>query len=209
MSIERHPDVSTLLTCAAGSQPEALCAVVASHISICSRCFKDLRAMEGIGQALFDDLTADVLRARIPTPPIDEPPPGAVDQLRTAEYNTEIPRTLRHILGSNFNDLPWQEVAPGIEQHIIPLSPGAKGDLRVLKLADGAQIPEHGHCGEELSLVLLGSCRDAGGDYTIGDFIDLDDETRHEVIVDDNIGCILIVASETEPEFVKAWSPTT
>lgn len=206
MCIARHPDLSTLLTCAAGSQPEALCAVVASHISVCPKCFKELREMERVGEVLFDGITPEALRARTPTPPIDKPQPSEAEQLTGAGTSTEIPRTLRHVLGSRLDDLPWIQVAPRIEHHMLPLSSGAGGDLRALRLAPDGQIPEHGHRGEELSLVLHGSCHDDLGTYSVGDFMDLDDETRHSVVADAQSGCIIIIASEVKPEFAAGWA---
>ncbi|MEL6226292.1 MAG: cupin domain-containing protein [Pseudomonadota bacterium] len=161
--------------------------------------------MERVGEALFDGITPEALRARTPTPPIDEPQPSVGEQLTGTGTSAEIPRTLRHVLGSNLDDVPWIQVAPRIEQHILPLSSGAGGDLRVLRLAPGGQIPEHGHRGEELSLVLRGSCHDHIGTYSVGDFMDLDDETRHAVVADAESGCIVIIASEVEPEFASGW----
>jgi len=202
MSIERHPDVSTLLTCAAGSQPEALCAVVASHISICPGCFKTLREMQGVGEVLFDRLTPAFLSRPTPPLPTDEPQPNAVEQSSETQHASEVPRTLRPFLGDSLDALRWAVVGRGIEQHVIALSPGAKGDLRVLRLDRGASIPEHGHQGEEVSLVLRGACRDGHDTYFAGDFMDMDDEARHGLIADDETGCILIVGSEHPLEFL-------
>jgi putative transcriptional regulator len=202
MRIDRHPDVSTLLTCAAGSQPEALCAVVASHISVCPTCLKTLREMQGVGEVLFNSITPAFLRHPPPAMPANTPPLKVLEQPREAEHASEVPRTLRHVLGVSLDALSWSTVGRGIEQHVIALSPGAKGDLRVLRLDRGACIPEHGHQGEELSLVLRGACRDAEGTYLTGDFMDMDDDARHGLIADDQAGCILIVGSERPLEFL-------
>src|SRR3989337_2461423 len=63
MTIAHPPDVATLMSCAAGSEPEALAAVVASHISMCPRCAAEVQKLEQIGGALFDAIgTAPVVR---------------------------------------------------------------------------------------------------------------------------------------------------
>ena len=54
MTITHHPDISTLMCCAAGSQPEAFAAVVASHLALCPECRAEVRHMQEIGVALFD-----------------------------------------------------------------------------------------------------------------------------------------------------------
>ena len=205
MGIERHPDVVTLITCAAGSQPEALCAVVAAHICICPECLAELRKMELVGEALFSSLPPAVLDKHSPLQTVVEPAEVAVERLRAVDAGSEVPRTLRHVLGTELDAVPWVTVAPGIQQHVIPLSAGARGDLRVLMLAAGASISQHGHQGEELTLVLRGACQDAFGVYFAGDLMDLDDEAHHEVRADSKRGCILIVASEHQPKFAGTW----
>lgn len=207
MPIERHPDVSTLLTCAAGSQPEALCAVVASHISVCPACFKTLREMQAVGEVLFDHITPVFLKGPAPEPALEAQRADAAEAPGAAARASEIPRTLRHALGVSLDALQWSAVGRGIEQHVVPLSPSAKGDLRVLRLGRGACIPEHGHRGEELSMVLRGGCRDAGGAYFAGDFMDMDDERRHSLIADEAAGCILIVGSERPGDYLMARAP--
>lgn len=135
-----------------------------------------------------------------------QPAGTAVEQLRSVDSGSEIPRTLRHVLGTELDSISWITVASGIQQHVVPLSAGARGDLRALRLAAGATIPKHGHRGEELTLVLRRACRDAFGDYVAGDFMDLDDEAHHEVLADSKHGCILLVASEHQPQFARTWS---
>lgn len=56
MSIERHPALENLVSCSAGSMPEALAAVMASHISLCKRCRRELAIMETIGASLLDEV---------------------------------------------------------------------------------------------------------------------------------------------------------
>jgi putative transcriptional regulator len=193
------------MTCAAGSQPEALCAVVASHISICSKCQRKLRQMQTIGEALFEDLAPTPMERSAPAPSVDNVALPMTDSLPEIAGGGEVPPTLRHILGDNLDALPWVAVAPGIHQYKIDLSPEAGGDVRILRLAAGASILEHGHDGEELSLVLRGSCRDGHSTYAVGDFIDLDDETRHTLEAEASVGCIIIIGSEKTPEFAREW----
>jgi putative transcriptional regulator len=168
-------------------------------------CLAALREMELIGEALFDGLSPVVSGKNPPSRMVVEPAGGSAKQLRAGDASNDIPRTLRHVLGTKLDAVPWIAVAPGIQQHVVPLSAGARGDLRALKLAAGATIPQHGHRGEELTLVLRGGCRDAFGVYVVGDLMDLDDEAHHEVFAHSEQGCILIVASEHQPQFARTW----
>ena len=64
----------------------------------------------------------------------------------------------------------------------LPLT-GA-GKLRLLKVAPGHGIPEHGHGGAELTLVLRGSFHDETGRYARGDVADLDETVEHQPVAD-------------------------
>lgn len=161
--------------------------------------------MQMIGETLFEDLAPTPLVQGPPLPPESNMDLIAADDLHAVGRGSEVPPTLRHVLGTSLDALPWVPVAPGIHQHIIDLSSGAAGDLRLLRLAAGTIIPEHGHHGEELSLILRGSCRDEFGAYSVGDFVDLDDEARHTMQADTVVGCIIIIGSETMPEFAHGW----
>jgi putative transcriptional regulator len=182
MPIVRHPDVSTIMTCSAGSQPEALCAVVTSHLSMCPECMRELSLLEEIGVSLFECSA------------------GVDAQAWPAEG--DVPWPLIAVLGHDLDAIEWTEIQPGIATHSIELSEHAKGDLRLLRLDPGKRLPSHGHHGEELSLVLRGSYSDESGSFGVGDMSDLDDDTRHSVLAGPE-GCIILIASEKKPEFLS------
>ena len=161
--------------------------------------------MHEIGVVLFDTITPVVMSAPAPLPPKDLVS-NRMTQPRPVSLDSEIPSTLHAVLGKSLNSLPWKSVSPGVEHYVVPLSPAAQGDLRLIKLAPGATIPEHGHTGEELSMVLRGSYRDALGTYAVGDLLEADDEARHELIASETVGCILLVASERTPQFAMQWA---
>ena len=103
MAISSHPDISTLMTCSAGSTPEALCAVVTSHLSMCSKCWDELRSMETIGVALFDELEPIKIDTTPPervTTATEDAPAGGV----SASIDGDVPNPLVEVIGSNFGD---------------------------------------------------------------------------------------------------------
>jgi putative transcriptional regulator len=113
--------------------------------------------------------------------------------------NDKLPAPIARKYGLTLDTIPWQRLAPGIWQHRLRLSPGIRGDLRLYKLAPGARLPEHGHGGCELTLVLDGAVIDKTGRYRIGDLQELDDEIEHQPVADQELGCICLVASEGAP----------
>jgi len=203
MTITRHPDISTLMTCAAGSQPEVLCAVVASHLAMCPECMGELKRLEKIGVALFEGLPPTLMPAGLKSDVdrfVDHANAGDVAGRVLARG--DVPAPLVAVLGESLDKLDWAPLSAGVWHYQVPLTPGAKGDLRLLKLSPGAAVPEHTHQGEELSVVLCGSYSDRFGTFHRGDFADLDDQATHDLIADGNKGCVLLVGSEHQPEFV-------
>jgi putative transcriptional regulator len=201
MAITHHPHIATLMSCSAGSEPEALAAVVASHIAMCPRCAAEIGRLQQIGVALFDALApaavaceAPVIAARASEAETDArpaPPPCTGD----------VPPHLAPIVGTSLDRVPWKRLGLGIWHYPIPLSKGASGDLRLIKVAPGIELPEHGHRGEELTLLLRGSYHDEVGTFRTGDVADLDDETEHRPVADATTGCICLIASEKKARF--------
>lgn len=196
--ITHHPDVATLMCCSAGSQPEACAAVIASHLAMCPQCRAEVARMQKIGVALFDALEPERLAA---------PPP--VVKMRAAEADApkdkdepcvlsagEIPQLLVSCVGPCLDRMAWDPVARGIWTHAIALSPGACGDLRLLKVEPGVALPEHDHPGWELTLILRGSYTDELGTFRPGDVSDLDADVKHSPVACPKDGCICLMASE-------------
>ncbi len=200
MAIKHHPDIATLMSCAAGSQPEALAAVIACHLARCPGCAAEVKRMAEIGVALFDKLEPSQMTHAWP-----------MIAARAAEADVEaqaldaptgdVPYPIAERVGKNLDEIPWKRLGPGLWHYPIPLSKGATGDLRLFKVAPGKELPEHGHRGEELTLLLRGSYHDEFGTFQTGDIADLDDEAEHRPVADEMTGCICLIASEKKARF--------
>lgn len=203
--ITHHPDLSTLMCCAAGSQPEAFAAVVASHLSLCPECCKEVRRMQEIGVALFDKLEpvavqceAPVVAARASEADIETAPAATPNPAR---LGTGVPSPLAHCISCNLEDVDWRWAGPGIWVCPIGLShDGCSGDLRLIKVAPGRTLPEHSHAGAELTIVLKGAYSDQTGTYREGDVADLDENTVHMPVACPEQGCICLMASQGKPK---------
>jgi putative transcriptional regulator len=201
MAIKHHPDVSTLMSCAAGSQPEGLAAVVASHLSVCPACAKQVNKLERIGDALFDRI--EPVRVETPAPVAAARSLDAVDIVRRAPAveSGEVPAPLAAVIGPDLDALAWKRLGPGLWHYPLAMSPAAKGDLRLIKVAPGQSLPDHGHGGVEMTLVLRGSYTDPTGLYAAGDVADLADDIEHAPLADAVHGCICLIASEKPARF--------
>jgi putative transcriptional regulator len=192
MTITRHLDDATLMSFAAGSLPGALAAVAAAHVAMCARCREEVGMLERIGGALLADLPQVAVAGPVPAVPQWDaargpPVPGG-----------EVPAPLAGLIGSDLDRVVWRWIAPGLWYRPVPIR--GKGSLYLLKGAPGATVPEHGHSGSELALVLRGTIVDSSGRYGPGDVSDLDEDVEHEPAAGPE-GCICIVASEQPARF--------
>jgi putative transcriptional regulator len=202
MSIMHHPDDATLLAFASGSIGEALGAVVASHADMCPACRKSLARMAMLGGVLMEKAQGV---------PLQEPrfvADTVAPSTKAAEPRSipgDLPRPLARLLGgASLDAITWKRMARGVQHHPLPLSKGASGSLSLLRIEPGHGIPDHGHGGAELTLVLKGSYKDAFGRYARGDVEDADGELEHKPFVDSDEVCICLAASESIPRF-KGW----
>ena len=204
MRTEHHIARSTLHDYAAGALCEALSVVAASHLAWCRECRKAAEtAARTVANAPDASRSADET-APSPAAASGESALKAMDtQPRTteladsdvADFGLPMPLALR-LDGHGLEDIAWRKVFPGVAVRDLALADGAAGQLRLVRIAPGKALPEHGHGSGELSLVLRGAYRDGLGRYTIGDVADLDGAAVHRPVAEDG-GCICLVAAET------------
>jgi putative transcriptional regulator len=195
MVIRHHPALENLMTCSAGSMPEAVAAVMASHIEMCPSCRSELAIMQQIGTALFEAIVPAPVARAAPVVAMRSLESESGDELQTRS-DGQVPTPLVKCLGKTLDSVRWKRVGPGVWQHQIALSHAGRGSLRLIKVAPGRSLPERGHSGSELTLVLRGSFHDAYGRYIVGDVADVDETIDHAPIADAAEGCICLVATE-------------
>jgi putative transcriptional regulator len=202
-NIDHHLDTATLMAYSAGSLGEALSAVASAHIEMCEHCREELAVLDDVGAALLNSLPSKT--AGMPSMPTLSQPSGSVVALIAKSGTRSAARVRRPStkpaafgarLGIDLGNIAWRRLGPGVWHYPVKLSPGVTGDLRLLKIAAGRQMPVHGHGGTELTLVLEGAYRDENGRYGCGDVQDLDGEHEHQPVADPETGCVCIVASE-------------
>ncbi len=208
MTINHHLDDATILAFAAGSLGEAHGIVVASHLSYCAHCRQGVRHAEAIGGGLLTDsdgaAVSDICRAAT-LASLDVTFMPAASKRPTASANQ--PKSLERLLGGKtLSDLAWKKKAPGVSIFDLPLSKGASGSLKLLSIGPGLAMPDHGHGGEEITLILQGSYRDHMGEFKAGDVADLDEEIEHRPVVNSAEACICLVSMEAPTRFKALWA---
>lgn len=195
------------MTCAAGSQPEVLCAVVASHLSYCPSCLNKVGKLSRVGVALFEHLEHAPLIFAAPDNVVDGPSLPPFDELSWSSHGKDIPGPLTSMLGQSLDDLTWEAVASGIERFRVELSQGAIGDLILFHVAPGERLSWSNRSGEQLVMLLRGGCSSSKGTFAPGDFEEFDEPGNYAIVANAKDGCVLLLASEREPLFhVKSSS---
>jgi putative transcriptional regulator len=197
-----HLDYSTLLCLAAGTLDEAFTIVAASHVAVCATCRAAVRQAEAVGGGLLEqmsdaEVSEDCRSRTMAALDAVSPQPMAV-----RARPTQIPLPLARMMQvDDFNGITWKKKAPGVAMFDVKLPAGARGQLRLLRISAGRAMPEHGHGGEEITLVLRGAYRDHMGRFAPGDVADLDEDIEHKPVVEQDQDCICLVATERPTRF--------
>jgi putative transcriptional regulator len=209
MKIVHHPDSATLVSYAAGNLDEGFATLVAAHVAQCSICRAALRKIESVGGALLetvDDAPVSYSALERTLSQLDQ---TSADEIRVPSRNakkvSDVPAPLARLLDGGLDDIAWKTVAPGVAKYPLPVSRAARSRLTMLKIASGTKVPDHGHGGMELTLVLKGSYRDTFGRFGPGDLADLDEHVEHQPVVDSTESCICIVATEAPTRFTNMF----
>lgn len=199
-SITHHPDGATLMSYAAATLAEPLAAVVACHLSMCPQCRAEVADLERMGAAIM--LSTPKRPGTSPLEPRRRPEMAISSAPRRIGGNDDgLPSPLLAAYDLTMERIPWRRLGPGVWHHRLALRQNGEGDLRLLRIAAGRTMPEHGHGGAELTLMLEGSYSDVTGEYRRGDVQDVDEEVEHQPVVGKDGDCICLIASDRPARF--------
>lgn len=203
-----HPSDAMLTAYAAGTLGEGLSLVVATHIGQCAQCCRAVDQAEAVGGVLLDDVTpADVDTSALDRllDSLDDLAPEPVAPVRRAPVilgDIVLPEPMASWLKGPVTENRWSFVAPGIRQiEVLSRREGHGQTVKLVRLAPGTAIPDHGHHGSELTMVLSGAFSDGAGRYGPGDVAEADNETQHRPVADAGAECICIIATDARLRF--------
>ncbi len=194
--ITHHVPDALLAAYAAGNLSHAFSVVVASHVSMCPQCRAGLQAHQAVGGVLLEDtetvavssgLKDDIL-SMLDAPFIPEPV-----YERSGVYPGPVMQALKGRAPR------WKTLGMGVRQDI--LSEDEFGSVRLLHIQPGQAVPDHGHNGMELTLVLQGSFSDETGRFGVGDLEVADEELEHTPVADAGGACICLAATDARLRF--------
>ena len=200
MTIKHHISDSLLMAYSAGQLPEAFNLVVATHLSMCDECRVALGAFDAVGGALVEcgdeaavsDKSLDATLAMIAS----LRPVADVARARAVGI---FPAPLADYVGGDLDAVKWRSLGRGVRQAILPTAKGAS--VRLLHIPAGQAMPDHGHRGMELTLVLQGAFSDGTGRYNRGDVDAETAATQHTPVAEAGLPCICLAATDAPLRF--------
>ena len=163
---------------AAGDLPEAFNLVVATHVSLCDDCRARLAAYEAVGGAVLEEADAAEMSEDSLMACLDR-----IDGLSQANARRPLkragifPAPLADYVGGGPGKVRWRNLGKGVRQAILPTARDASA--RLLYIPAGQAVPDHGHRGLELTLVLQGAFRDERDRFGPGDIEIADEAMEH------------------------------
>ena len=198
-SINHHLTDALLMSYASGTLDEGFSIVVATHISLCDECRAHLESFEAVGGSLMDacgsvEMGDDALEATMALI-------AAAPQFETKpKISAKVfPQPLCDYIGGDLEDVHWKPVGGGVRQSVLKVDSGAQ--VRLLSIPAGAAMPNHGHNGLELTLVLKGAFRDEVDRFGRGDIEIANEELHHTPIAEEGQECICLAATDAPLRF--------
>lgn len=196
--IKHHIPESLLVAYAAGSLEQSFALVVAAHVSLCDECRVQLSAHEAVGGALLDvqakQNVSAAMRNAIFAQLDDEP---KAEPETACERSGVFPGPVMQALKGK--PPRWKSIGGGVRQTL--LGADDEGTVRLLYIPPGKAVPDHGHNGIELTLVLQGAFSDETGRFGVGDLEVADDTLEHTPVAEHGAPCICLAATDAPLRF--------
>ena len=198
--IKHHLNDALLMGYSSGTLPEAFNLVVATHISMCDDCRAALAEFDAVGGevleaandvAVGEDSYAATL-AKIAQKPTAAPVPAK-------PADPVLPVPLRDYVKGGVDAIKWRRVGGGVRQMVLETSSSAS--VRLLHIPAGTAVPDHGHRGLELTLVLQGAFADEEDRFGVGDLEIANEDLNHTPVAEPGMDCICLAATDAPLKF--------
>lgn len=199
--LQNHLPDNVLLAYSAGTLPEAFGLVVACHVSLCDDCRAASESFDALGGSILEKLGEAELSAEsfAQTLALIDGADISVNQSSARQRNSVFPKPLQDYAGEGPEAVQWQSIGGGVKQAILPCA--GEATARLLHIAAGTAVPDHGHGGLEMTLVLKGAFTDEFGRFGRGDIEVRDDDHTHTPVAEVGEDCICLAATDAPLRF--------
>ena len=199
-----HPDQFLLQDYAAGDVPGAIALTLSVHLEYCARCRADAAELARVGGQLLgtldpvpvNDDAFERLMERIEAAPVPAASRGAVPVRASRDG---LPRALASLMPQGLDALEWNRVG---KLRSTRLRFGDRQrEVGLQHISAGGRVLEHGHCGNEITVVLRGHFSDADGRYQPGDFLLRTPEHVHRPMAAADEDCLCLAVLDAPLRF--------
>ena len=196
-TINHHLTDQLLMGYSSGNLPEAFNLVVATHLSMCDNCRAALHAFDAVGGSLLDtnetskmgDMSLAATMKLIAAKPV----------VKKSVPSSGLPGPLVDYIGGDLEGVKWRSVGMGVRQAILKTSKNATA--RLLYIPAGSALPDHGHKGTELTLVIKGAFSDETARFSAGDVEVANEDIEHTPVAEIGEDCICLSATDAPLRF--------
>ena len=200
-NIKHHLNDAVLMAYSAGTLPEAFNLMVAAHLSLCDTCRAQAASFDAVGGALLEQ-DADVeMNDSSFANTMDLIAGGEIDVVMppTDAKSGVLPKPIQDYVGGDLDSIKWKPIGMGVKQALLPTSKDATA--RLLMIPPGTAMPDHGHKGTEMTMVLKGAFQDDDGYFARGDVEIADADLHHTPVADIHEECICLAVADAPLEF--------
>jgi putative transcriptional regulator len=196
-------------------------------MALCPQCRQALELAETIGGTLIEaeaeaeiaDSELEAIFGRIERGEYSAAMPPAPEPAARGDY--VLPQPLRDYAGGDVGSLRWRGLGGGVLRDYaggdvgslrwrglgggvrhLPINTGAsRAKARLLYIPASSKVPDHGHRGLELTLVLAGSFYDEGAWFRRGDVEEADATVEHQPVAGPEEACICLAVTDAPLRF--------
>lgn len=200
-SIKHHLNDAILMAYAAGSLPEAFNLIVAAHVSLCDACRARAESFDALGGEVLDQPSEIRLAETSFADTMALIDGGPMERIAPATHvdSGVLPGPIQDYVGGDLESVNWKPIGMGVKQAILPTSKDASA--RLLWIPPGVAMPDHGHSGTEMTLVLKGAFQDEDGYFARGDIEIADSDLHHTPVADIHEECICLAVADAPLQF--------
>ena len=207
-----HPDLRLLSDYSAGSMSMAEAICINIHLDQCVSCQQQIDTLNQLGGELLEvsvpaEVNSELLENVL----------GQIDQSAITDTATEptgartengiavkdSSSALQKLIPNGYNSLRWRRLGSQLSIARLPATDHSH-KLSLYRIQPGGRIAEHGHHGDELTVVLKGAFSDGSGIYTEGDVLFCDSDDVHRPIATQDGEC-LCLSAEIAPIKFTGW----
>jgi putative transcriptional regulator len=203
MTVKHHLTDDLLMGYSAGDLPEAFNLIIATHISLCDECRAALDSFDAVGGAVLDtcetaSMSSDSLNAVLNMIHAQDSQVTPRDA-KPVRMSATLPAPLCDYVEGGLENVKWRPVGMGVKQAVLKTS--SEASARLLYIPAGTAIPDHGHKGMELTLVLQGAFQDEDGYFGRGDLEIASQDVNHTPVADISEDCICLAVTDAPLKF--------